>query len=423
VPTWLDIDPHGRVRPDDEEARRALADRAGRFALLRSSPDLLVAHRSPAGGGRAARPRVILSGDLSGFPIADFIAFVHQSRLSGLLTVAAAGSERSVSFREGEVRHATSTVPGERIGEVAARLGYVTAAQAEAATRGGRPLGKALVDGGLLSASDLWKCFHEQVTAVFHAILLMPEGIFWLLDEEASERPGAPLAVSTQALLMDGIRRIDEMSLFRARIPGPGAYLRRREPRRPVTLQPLEQQLLDLVDGLRSVAQIAAAAHLGEFDATKVLYHLAEAGYVEAAGGPADRAEDPPARLSALAAGFEELFRTVAAAVAPGQRPGFVGAVRDHLADERAPFAPLFERLAPGTDGALDPAPLLGNLAALRGDALPDAAAVRLAFDALRELVFFYLFLAGERIPREADEALGARVRRRLERLEGLALA
>jgi hypothetical protein len=337
--------------------------------------------------------------------------------------VAAAGSERSVSFKDGEVRHATSSVPGERIGEVATTLGFVTAAQAEEATRGDRPLGKALVDAGLLSASDLWKCFHEQVTAVFHAILLMPEGIFWLLDEEASERPGAPLAVSTQALLMDGIRRIDEMSLFRARIPGPGAYLRRREPRRPVTLQALEQQLLDLVDGHRSVAEIATAAHLGEFDATKVLYHLAEAGYVEAVGGPADRAEDPPARLAALAAGFEELLRTVAAAVAPGQRPGFVGAVQAHLADERAPFAPLFARLAPGPDGALDPAPLLENLAALRGEALPDAAAVRLAFDALRELLFFYLFLAGERIPRVADEALGARVRRRLERLEGLALA
>ena len=45
------------------------------------------------------------------------------------------------------------------------------------------------------------------------------------------------------------IRRIDEMSLFKARIPGPDAFLRRREPKRAVTLKPVEQGLLALVDG------------------------------------------------------------------------------------------------------------------------------------------------------------------------------
>jgi len=106
VPVWLDIDPHGRVIPGGDEARRALADRAGRFALLPAAPDLLVARRAPAAGGHAARPRVTLCGDLAGFPIADFIAFIHQSRLSGVLTVASAGAERSVAFKDGEVRSA-----------------------------------------------------------------------------------------------------------------------------------------------------------------------------------------------------------------------------------------------------------------------------------------------------------------------------
>jgi hypothetical protein len=41
-------------------------------------------------------------------------------------------------------------------------------------------------------------------------------------------------------------------------------------------------------------------------------------------------------------------------------------------------------------------------------------------FAALREVLFFYLFLVGERVSREADEALGAAVRPRLVALEGL---
>lgn len=421
----LDIDPHGRVAPGGDAVRRALADRAGRFVLLPSAPDLLVARRSPAAGGAAGRPKVTLSGDLSGFPLADFIAFVHQSRISGLLTVASPGAERSVAFKDGEVRSAQSNVPGERIGEVAVKLGFVTPAQVEAAAHGSRPLGKTLVDQGHLSANDLWKCFHEQVTAVFHAILLSREGIFWLLDEPVTDRPGAPLAVSTQSLLMDGIRRIDELSLFKARIPGPGAYLRRREPRRAVSLKPLEQQLLALVDGHRTVAQVATAAHLNEFDATKILYHLAEAGYVEAVTDPASAPGDAAARLPAIAAGMDELLRTVAAAVPAPHQPAFLAAVRAQLADAQAPFAPLFRGLAPGAGGGLDARPLLVNLAALVGpaEARPGAGGEgpRLLFDGLRELLFFYLYLAGERIPREADERLGEVVRRRLQQLEGLA--
>src|SRR5512141_1296704 len=102
----FDIDAHGRLAPLSDETRRALADRAGRFLLLPATADLLVARRTPAAGGVAPRPRCILAGDLAGFPIADFIAFLHQARLGGVLTVAADGAERSIAFQDGEVRSA-----------------------------------------------------------------------------------------------------------------------------------------------------------------------------------------------------------------------------------------------------------------------------------------------------------------------------
>ena len=306
---YLDIDPHGRVAPGSAEVRTALGDRAGRFEWLPSSPDLVVARRTPAGGGLVQRPRLLLAGDLSGFPIADFMAFAHQSRLTGVLHVVSGDAERSVAFKDGEVRASRSSVMGERIGEVALRLGIVTEPQLEQAMAGPKPLGKALQELGFLTSSDLWRCFHEQITAVFHAILLLRSGIFWLLDEDQSDLTTAPQAVSTEALLMDGIRRIDELSLFRARIPGLGSYLRRREPARPVSLQPVEQQLLALVDGQRTVAEVAGAAFLGEFDATKVLFHLAEAGYLEATEEPGVPSADRQAALAALASGHVELLR------------------------------------------------------------------------------------------------------------------
>ncbi|HEY6105621.1 MAG TPA: DUF4388 domain-containing protein [Anaeromyxobacteraceae bacterium] len=422
---YLDVDPHGRVAPHTEEARRALADRAGRFALLPTAADLLLALRSPPAGGAAPRPRCRLAGDLSGFPIADLVAFIHQSKLSGVLTVGTAGVERSVAFKDGEVRSAQSEAPGERIGEVAVRLGYVGEAQVAHAAQAGRPIGRVLVERGLVAAKDLWKCFHEQVTVVFHAILLAQEGFFVLADEVEGERPGVPLSVNTQSLLMDGIRRIDELSLFRARIPGPQAFLHRREPRRPVRLERAEQDLLDLVDGRRRVLEVARETHLSEFDATRILYHLAEAGYLEAADAPAAAPASPQDRLAALADGMNAVLREVgAAAAAHGGAEPFLAGVRAYLADGSARFAPLWKMVLPGPDGGVDTGRVLGNLGVLKGAALrrlePSGDPARLLHDGLRELAFFYLFLAGERVPREADDALAERVKRRFLALEGL---
>ena len=410
----FDIDPHGRLVPQSDEARRFLADRAGRFTMLPTAPDLLVARRTPAAGGVVARPRCTLAGDLASFPIGDLIAFMHQSRLTGVLTIASAGAERGLAFREGEVRSARSSAAGERLGDVAVRLGYATEAQLAQAHQGGRPIGKAMVDMGFVSASDLWKCLHEQVAAVFQAILLARNGTFHLIDEEVPDR-GAPLTVNTQSLLMDGIRRIDEMSLFKARIPGPEARLRRKEPRRPISLKPSEQTLLALVDG-RTLGEVARAAHLNEFDATKVLFHLAEAGYVEAGAAPA--VADPAERLRLVAAGLAAALRAVAVALPDAARPGLVAGLRSFLADPGSPHAVVLNRLSLSTEGGLDVDAVVAHVGSIEDQAVAglessgDRAA--LLYRALRELIFFALFLLGDRLSPAEDEALSRATRERL---------
>ncbi len=426
MPLLLDIDPHGRVVPQSDEVRRALADRAGRFLLLPATADLLVARRTPGAGGAAAQPRCILAGDLNGFPIADFMAFVHHSRLSGVLTVASDGAERSIAFKDGEVRYAASSVPGERLGEVTVRLGFATEDQIEKASQPGKPLGKALVDAGVLGPNDLWKCFHELVTTVFHSILLSRDGTFQLMDEEVSDRPGTPLAVNTQSLLMDGIRRIDEMSLFASHIPGPQACVRQRKPRRSITLKPPEHTVLALVDGETTVSGIAGRAHLSVFEATKILYHLAEAGYVEAIADAASDG-DPASALPAIAGGMNDLFRLVGRTVPETGRPAFRAGVRAFLADTSHPLAPVWARAAHGDDGSLDPEALLGNLAAMKESALarlePSGSPARVLLAAMREILFFQLFVVGELLARDADEALAASIRPRLTELEEIARA
>jgi hypothetical protein len=223
---------------------------------------------------------------------------------------------------------------------------------------------------------------------------------------------------------MDGIRRIDELSLFKARIPGPDAFLRRREPARPMTLRPPELALLALVDGRRTVAEIATGAHLNEFDATKLLFHLAEAGYVEGVAAPLATAS-PAERVPRVVAGMNELLRAVAEAVPASGRAAFLDAAQAFLWDDANPWAPLVRGLPVTGDGSVDEAGLRRALDALDPAALaaldPSGAPAKVALEALREALFFWLFLVGERIPREADEALARAVKQKLAALEALA--
>jgi len=423
--SFLDIDPHGRVVPQSEEVRRALADRAGRFELVPAAPDLLLAVRTPGAGGPAPASRAVLAGDMAAFPLPDFVGFVHQSRMSGTLRVVTGGYTRSIFFRDGQVRGASSEGPGERIGEVALRLGFLDDRQLADAVSSGRPLGRMFVERGHMTANDLWKVVHEQVAAVFHAVLLAREGLFYLLQGGEEEAPGAALAVDTQGLLMDAIRRIDEMGLFRSRIPDGQAYLRRREPRRPVTLEPAEEQLLRLVDGRRRVVDVARDAHLSEFDATKIVYRLVEVGYVEVAESPAAKPAAPADRARAIAAGMNDILRDIAGAVVAFRgADAFLAGARSFLADPAPRHAPLWRGVAPRPDGSVDEEALLSNLAALETPALkkaePGGDRARLLLDALRELMFFYLFQAGEKLPRDADEAVTRAVKQKVEAVEAL---
>jgi hypothetical protein len=183
--------------------------------------------------------------------------------------------------------------------------------------------------------------------------------------------------------------------------------------------------MLDLVDGRRRVSEIARDAHLSEFDATKILYHLAEAGYVESASGPAMAPAAPDDRLVAICDAMNDVLReiTTAAAAHQGAEPFLAGA-RSYLGDPSSRYAPLWRLVLPGPDGAVDKGSVLGNLSSLKGVALqriePSGDPARFLFDGLRELMFFYLFLAGERMPRDDDDALGESVKGKLQALEAL---
>ncbi len=422
------VEPGGRVAPD-AEASGELDAHHGSFVLLPTAPDLLAALRQPAEGGRSKAPRVVLIGDASGFPLSDLIAFLSQSRWTGTLRLHAPGGERSVVLEDGEIRGASSEDPADRLSEVLVRLGHAARGEVENALRDNPPsrVGRALVDRGMLQPHDLWACVTQQVSEIFHAIVLAREGAFTLVDQEPEEKTGPSVQLSTQSLLMDAIRKIDELQHFRQRIPHGRVYVYKKRPS-DGKLHPDEDRLLGLANGQRTVLELAQATKLSEFDATKILFRLLEGGYASvselkhgevtapARGRAASRgAESEPAVR--VVATFEEIFAEVAREVASkGMAREFLESANAALESRSLSDSPVLAGLRLGTDGRFDSRKALDAYAKVRQTLGSEpVASLR---QALSDVMFFLLFQAGELLESRADEDLARRVKDLLATLD-----
>ncbi|MBL8951647.1 MAG: DUF4388 domain-containing protein [Myxococcaceae bacterium] len=431
------VDGRGQLSPQDGPATSAMQQRQGIWALAETSPDLMVLVRTPpAGGVIEKKPRVVLAGDCGTFPLSDMIAFLGQSRWSGVLKVNTPAGERTLTLKDGEVRAAHSDSPADRIGEVMVRMGYVSKLQLEQVLQDTPPsrIGKAMVEKNLLQAHDLFKCLTEQVSEIFHTMMLAREGAFVLVDQELDDKPAHTVNVSMQSLLMDSIRKIDEMAHFRKRIPHGRLYVQKKKPS-DGTLEPEEDLVLGLINGSRTVLDLGQAAKLSEFDSTRVVYRLLEGGFAsvikEAAVPAAEVVAPRPSPAPQAAPGgfakpdesarvitvFNTIFREVRNEVARrGRLETFLSQANAAMQANTLTQVPVLFGLTFAEDGALNSDKLHAQYEQMKSQlGTEPLASLRMA---LSDVMFFLLFQAGELLEQRADEDLARRVKELLATLD-----
>jgi hypothetical protein len=399
----------GRLVADDENTGERLLAASGRYQLVPSGPDWMVLVRSPAQGGTITPPRVALAGDMSCTSLTELVEFLHQGRRTGVLRVVMPGGDRAIVLKDGMIRGATSDDPSDSLGEVCLRLGLVQRAALDAVLKQSPPparVGRLLVEAGALQSHDLFKAVQQQVTEIFHAMLLGREGTFVLTDEAVEGTGGVQL--NTQGLLMDSVRRIDEMAQFRLKLPSNKLYISRRKPPGPA-LEPEERQVYDLCSGDRTLLDLAREMRISEFETTRHVYHLIQGGYVASATtpqmAPGESRKNDPAEVAKV---FNRIFKEILAEVAKHEvATEFIAAANGALQSEAATRSPFLHGISFSRDATLDPTRLLSNVKAGQG---PDDPA-RMLFQALSEVMFFLLFQAGEILGSAEDEQLAQRVK------------
>lgn len=259
--------------------------------------------RAGASGGPAATvsPR-ILAGDLRYFRLPEILHMVSVQSLTGRLSMSHGGKFVDIYVRDGAVAYASGEARGEKeqMGALLVGMGRLASGALDAALRKcaetGDRLGSVLVDEGYVPSADIKAALEKQTERSVYRAMAWGDGEF---SFEICPMPGfvedVQLDIKAEALIMEGVRRVNEIRLFTEKIPSldtvfvKPAYT--AEEVEAMALKEEERLVLELVDGSRDVAGMIRASGLGEFGLMKALYALYTTGIVKKASSPARKSE------------------------------------------------------------------------------------------------------------------------------------
>jgi len=237
-------------------------------------------------------PNVAMSGDLAVIGLAELFQMLTMQGQNGLLQVDTGTLALEIFFWEGKIDfvHALQALPALLLGRVLIAEGVLQQKELELFLRYRRPdrlLGQQLVQLGYVSVDELREALARQSSELVFELLRQRAGRFAF--RRATDAPPFAhefrLGLSTDGLLMEGYRRVDELQLIEEKLGNRQVVpvLDRHAIERfgHQNLTPQEQHVLALCDGERSIAQIVDRAPFGGFDTLKGLYRLSESRLIQ----------------------------------------------------------------------------------------------------------------------------------------------
>src|SRR2546422_225689 len=212
-----------------------------------------------------------IEGPLRELGIHDVFQLVDLSRKTGVLRVTSElrHNAGTISFEGGAIIFAEIRSNPHPLGALLLRTGKISEADLERARDmqqrqgDGRRLGEILVSLGALTPRELERQLRFQIEEVVFEVMSWREGYFSFSEGTPTELPAdAVVRIPTEALLMEGARRIDEWSRIEGRIPHLGVVPMLAPPQEAsegeLDLLPPEWEMLAMINGVRDVRAIAS---------------------------------------------------------------------------------------------------------------------------------------------------------------------
>lgn len=403
------IDERGQAHPIGPVASQRMRARKGAFRILPAPKHVVFMRYTGEDGRRDASDGAVvrLAGEITRpGAMCEILGLIAQTGWKGELCTLDGEYARSLFFEQSNVVGVQTSCPEERLGAIMYRYGGLDEAQHEALMgrlQEGERVGKTAVELGFVSQEQVFKYLRRQIEEVVHATLLIEDGTFFFLEGFEESRLVSRQVLSANAVLMDGVTRLDEIRYFREKIPSAEHV--------PVVLHDNQSNppgeflaTYQAIDGERSILELGRLTGRGEFETTRDVYALLRTKHV---------ALTPPrltGGLSAVVALANEVLASIHEFVDAEGNGHLLREGLASFASGAGVYDILFRGAGPELDGTLRPDPVAENLKLL-ADQSPEFTLRQM----LHEYVGFGLFCAGA--------ALGAGKEEELKRLVGPAVS
>lgn len=403
------IEADGRLRVAGRGLERRLQERAGRYELVVDAPGLLIL-RDRADAERAGT-RIAMAGELlSRTAVLEVVNIVATVGWRGELHIFDGESHRVLAIDQSAVKYAHSDAPDDRLGQVLYRHGVLSRAELDGILSEIGPekrLGQVLLERRLLTQEQLFAQLQKQVEQIFFSALLTRSGHYvFSVPDDSAEPPAHTVHLPIQALLMEGVQRIDEMALFREKIPSDDLRPIVQAKATRLSLDENAQLILTYADGQRTIEEISRESGLGLFMTIKAVYGLLQQGGLVLRPRESIDAE----AVRRLVGQFNEVLRDIFVAVATY---GGMDQTRATLEAwiHGSGYASIFGEHI-DDDGSIPVEPVVEALSRVNVENPMEGLQ-----QALHELSAFALFAATTTLPREQELVLSRDVNSRLKRI------
>jgi hypothetical protein len=244
-----------------------------------------------------------LQGTLKDFSITEIIQLIGQQLKTGVLRIRRGKNLVEIHFVDGMIVHIYSNYRGKKdlIGEILVKAELITQDQLDRVLKIQKEtlkyLGEILVELQLLTKDDVLKVISTQIYETIYDLFWWEDGQFNFDLKLVESYKKIPFALSTEQVLLNILRMVDEWSEIEKKIYSPHLVFRRVPrledkfasglPSQGYLKEKLssEQELIyNLVDGARTVQDIIDRSLLGKFNASEILVDLSGMGLIEMAG-------------------------------------------------------------------------------------------------------------------------------------------
>jgi len=228
-----------------------------------------------------------LQGNLRDFSMSEILQMLGTQKKSGCILLTRDAETVAVYLSDGRVVAARD--PGMRSDDPLVAFLRNIHRLPEEQYRGlltihretGRDLEDLLLNGRYIERTELSGYVERQILDTLLRVSEWEQGTY-RFDPAVMWKGERLVSLSTEGMLIEAARRVDERKRFRARLGDPHQVLGVRDlPDPDEPLSDEERELFGILDGRRTLSEVTAAAPLTEYETLEALDRMMDAGWVE----------------------------------------------------------------------------------------------------------------------------------------------